>query len=50
MRIEAGALAVDTKGLRWPLVAVLFVLVHVCGPILWVAGWAAYHLGGGDGS
>jgi len=42
--IKAGALAVQTEGVPWPLVCVLFVLVHVFGPILWLFSWVAYHL------
>ena len=46
MVIQAGALKVETEGLPWPLVACLFVGVHVMGPILWVVGWVRYKIGG----
>lgn len=46
MLIKAGALAVETEGVPWPLVALLFVLVHVFGPLLWVGSWVVYKVRG----
>lgn len=47
MRIEAGALKVDAEGLNPVVTALVFVLVHILGPILWVFSWIAYHIRGG---
>jgi len=45
--IQAGALRAETEGLPWPLVACLFVGIHVMGPILWVISWVLYKIRGG---
>jgi hypothetical protein len=46
MLIQSGALKVEAEGMPWPLVGVLFVLVHVLGPPLWVYSWVAYKIRG----
>ena len=46
MLIKSGALAVETEGVPWPLVAIMFVLVHLMGPPLWALSWVMYKIRG----
>lgn len=43
--IESCGLRVETAGLGWHWRSVLFVLVHLAGPVFWALGWVMWHLG-----